>query len=59
MRYLLFDIELRKGEAPRPKGRGFPERNNGHFNKAPLDPALKGGAGVEQSGQGLPTFVSL
>ena len=55
-------------EAPRPKGRGFPVRNNGHFNKAPLDPALKGGGSAwrqsfatgEQSGQkDLPHPVSI
>jgi len=40
-----------ESEATRPKGRGFPVRNNSLFNKAPLDPALKGGACREQSGQ--------
>jgi len=42
---------LMNGEATRPKGRGFPVRNNGLFNTAPLDPALKGVARGEQSGQ--------
>lgn len=38
-------------EAPRSKERGFPVRNDGHFNKAPLNPALKGGACGKQSDQ--------
>jgi len=55
----FFVMSVDSCEAPRPKGRGFcltavlraRVRNNSLFNKAPLDPALKGGACGEQSGQ--------